>query len=114
MIKMNAKKPFHINIIQVYAPTSDSSADDFENFYDEVERALKQCKLQENTIIQGDFNTRIGGGRSEDTTRPYGLGSRNERGDFLVEWAKLNYFIVWQHLLQGPQTQKMDMKQPRW
>ena len=24
----------------------------------------------------------------------YGLGSQNERGDSLVEWAKLNYFIV--------------------
>ena len=59
MIKLDAK-PLDINIIQVYAPTSDSNDVEHEKFYSELETAMKQCKSTDNTIIQGDFTAKVG------------------------------------------------------
>ena len=39
------------NIIQVYAPTIDSNDEEIETFYNEIEKVIKQCKSQDNTVI---------------------------------------------------------------
>ena len=65
MIKPDAKL-LDINIIQVYVPTSDSNDEELDKFYSELETAMKQCKSTNNTIIQGDFNAKVGKGRNDD------------------------------------------------
>ena len=42
----------------------------------------------------GDFNAKVGKGRQDDTVGSYGLERRNERGEKLVEWAKINNMII--------------------
>ena len=34
-----------------------------------------------------DFNAKVGSVKVEDTVGPHGIGSRNDRGDRLVEWC---------------------------
>ncbi|XP_073817221.1 uncharacterized protein [Musca autumnalis] len=51
LVKIDAS-PLNINIIQVYAPTSDSSSEEIEQFYQELEQLLKMTKPHEITIIQ--------------------------------------------------------------
>ncbi|XP_042871504.1 craniofacial development protein 2-like [Penaeus japonicus] len=82
LVKLSAK-PLDINIIQTYVPTADSSEEELEKFYSEIETALKHCKSFENTIIQGDFNAKVGQGCSNGNIGSFGLGERNERGDKL-------------------------------
>ena len=55
---------------------------------------MKQCKSHENTIIQGDFNAKVGEGRSENIAGPVGLGTQNERGEHLVEWSKKHHMVI--------------------
>ena len=38
-------------------------------------------------MLLGDFNAKVGSVKVEDTIGPYGIGSRNDRGDRLVEWC---------------------------
>ena len=86
--------PVDIYMIQVYAPTSASSEENLETFYDDLERARKQCTSQDPVIIMGDFNAKVGSKRVEDTLGPHGLGDMNERKEKLVEWSQINNFFV--------------------
>ena len=43
----------------------------------------------------GDFNGKVGNGREENIIGPYGLGTRNENGDRLVNFCrKHNLFVT--------------------
>ena len=57
MIKLDAK-PLDVNIIQVYAPTSDSNDEELDKFYSELKTAMKQCKSTDNNVIQGILTRR--------------------------------------------------------
>ncbi|GFS21179.1 craniofacial development protein 2-like [Elysia marginata] len=46
-----AGKPLDLNIIQVYAPTTCSSEEDIENFYEELETAKKQSLTEAATQV---------------------------------------------------------------
>ena len=59
VVKLNAK-PFNINIIQVYAPTSASTEEELEEFYEELDKFKKECKDHEVNIVKGDCNAKIG------------------------------------------------------
>ena len=79
--------PFDINIIQVYAPTDDSVEEEIENFYDSIDSVIRECKGHEINIVMGDFNAKVGHGCMEQVVGPHGLGTRNERGDRLIDWC---------------------------
>ncbi|XP_027210521.1 craniofacial development protein 2-like [Penaeus vannamei] len=93
MIKLSTK-PLDLKIIQVYAPTADSTEEELETFYDDIEQALKQSKSTDITIIQGDFNAKLGEGRYEDIVGPFGLGERNDRGQKLLERAHSKDYMI--------------------
>ena len=59
LVKLKGQ-PININIIQVYAPTSESSDEDIDMFYNDVEIARKHCKSNGVSIIPGDFNAKVG------------------------------------------------------
>ena len=87
-------KPFDVCIIQVYAPTCDHSNETVESFYEDVQKAMEQCKRHDVIIMMGDLNAKVGEGRLDDIVGPYGLGERNERGDRWVEWCVENKQVV--------------------
>ena len=101
MIKLDAK-PLDINIIQVYAPTSDGNDEELDKFDSELETAMKQCKSTDNTIIQGDFNAKVGRGSKDENVGAYGLDQRNERGNHLVEWVKEHGMIIGNTIFYQP------------
>ena len=73
--KLHAR-PFDINIIQVYAQIADSSDEQIDKLYDELEAAIGQCKSMENTIIKGDFNAKAGKTRANTNIGAYAIGQR--------------------------------------
>nr|XP_032529556.1 craniofacial development protein 2-like [Danaus plexippus plexippus] len=50
--------PCRMNIIQVYAPTAQSTVEEIENFYYALTSALKDIPKREITIVLGDFNAK--------------------------------------------------------
>ena len=54
LVKLKAK-PFDLNIIQVYAPTSASTEEELEEFYEELDKCNKDHELD---IVMGDFNAK--------------------------------------------------------
>ncbi|XP_037787450.1 craniofacial development protein 2-like [Penaeus monodon] len=59
MIKLKGKQ-IDLSIIQVYAPTTASSAEEIDEFYNTLEKAKTQCKSTDVTVIMGDLNAKVG------------------------------------------------------
>ena len=87
MVKFDAK-PIPLVIIQVYAPTTEYSEDCLEEFYKDMREAMDQTKTTDLVIVMGDLNAKVGKGKDGEIVGPYGLGTRNERGDRLIEFCE--------------------------
>lgn len=97
MIKINSQ-PCIVNILQVYAPTSDADDELIEEFYSTVEDAIGKIPNKEILIIMGDFNAKVGSTLNDRHMRSvvgkYGLGDRNERGERLIQFGIDNNFTI--------------------
>lgn len=85
-----------LTIIQVYAPTSTHTDDEIEEFYDLLNRACDEHRGTWMMVI-GDFNAKIGSRLPSDNQSilgPHGLGSRNERGKRLIQFASNQNFNI--------------------
>ena len=51
-----------LNIIQVNAPTADSTEENLE-FYNDAQKAISLCKSEEPKTLMGDLNAKVGNGR---------------------------------------------------
>ena len=91
-----ASKPFNHVIIQVYAPTSTSSDEDIEQFYNDLDSAHKQAGSQDMTIVMGDLNAKVGNEQDPllEVVGRHGLGSRNARGDIWVDWCTTHDQVI--------------------
>jgi hypothetical protein len=89
MVARFQANPFNIPVVQVYAPTADSSEEDLELFYIDLIKAVKEIPKRDVLIIVGDWNAKIGTDRIgwERVIEKYGFGDRNERGEKLLEFA---------------------------
>ncbi|XP_028034121.1 uncharacterized protein LOC114245976 [Bombyx mandarina] len=83
--------PIPLNIIQVYSPTAQSSQEDIDEFYGMLQTTIESISKREMTIIQGDWNAKVGSTEQDDHIRhiigKYGLGTRNERGEKLIDFC---------------------------
>jgi exonuclease III len=57
--------PFKISVIHVYAPTSSSSEEDIEAFYNDIKVVLAQTDRKDLIILTGDWNAKIGNDNSD-------------------------------------------------
>jgi len=93
MCKLHAH-PFNVNLLQVYAPTTDHSDEEVEQFYEDLQNCLKHAKSGEVLITMGDFNAKVGDEAIGDCVGKYGLGNRNERGERFIEFCQTNHLQV--------------------
>lgn len=60
MILWLKMKPLNVNLIQVYATTTNSNESEVETFYANLELLIKNIKKQEVTMIMGNYNVEVG------------------------------------------------------
>ena len=53
-------KPFHITVIQVYAPTSNAEEAEVEQFYEDLQDLLELTLKKDVIFIIGDWNAKVG------------------------------------------------------
>ena len=86
----------NINIIQVYAPTSDYEDEEVEIFYEELEEMMVKVHRKDLLIVQGDWNAIVG--NTNDVGRnavgKFALGKTNPRGLRLLEFASKHSFTI--------------------
>lgn len=86
--------PVNTTIIQVYMPTLTYEDIYVEEIYEEIQTLLDQTKGDENVILMGDFNARVGRGEELPYAGKYGLGERNDRGSRLIEFCAKNNLVI--------------------
>ena len=78
----------HLNIILAYLPTSSYEDQEVESAYEDINNLIINSKAHYNAIM-GDFNAKVGlGNPAKSYIGPYGLGSKNTRGDPLINIAE--------------------------
>jgi len=87
MIKLK-NEPTDIVIVQVYMPTSACEDVEIEKMYEQIEDIVDQQKGTDYVIAMGDWNAVVGEGREGNEFGPFGLGTRNERGERLIKFCK--------------------------
>ena len=73
-------KPFHITVIQVYAPTSNTEETEVERFYEDLQDLLELTPKKDVLFILGDWNAKVGSQETPGITGKFGLGMWNEAG----------------------------------
>ena len=97
--------PFNVTVTHAYASTSASSEDEIETFYDGLERAIAPTPKKDVFILTEDCNAKVGCDNAgwEEVMGKYGYGTRNERGERLLEFvAGHNLFISNTRFQQKP------------
>ncbi|BHF70676.1 hypothetical protein SprV_0301372900 [Sparganum proliferum] len=86
----------NISIVSVYAPTSASEQRDKETFYSQLQVLVERLPRRDLLIVAGNWNGRTGPG--DPTTSHllgrFGLGSRCENGERLLNFADRNRLLV--------------------
>ena len=86
-----------MTIVQVYAPTQDYSEEDIEAFYEDISKVIQDNRQSKYIIIMGDFNAKIGTKKPDEMfpcMGQFGIGSTNERGNRLIEFALQENLII--------------------
>ncbi|KAJ8730038.1 hypothetical protein PYW07_017076 [Mythimna separata] len=94
-VKLKAS-PVNLNIVQVYAPTSQASDEIIEDFYTTLEATIDKIPNRECLVILGDFNAKIGANahKLSASAGRFGLGQRNDRGERLIQFAAENDLVI--------------------
>lgn len=91
-------RPCRVNLVVVYAPTSQSSEVESEDFYKLLEDTLRTLPGRDITILLGDLNAKVGSTLHDDQLRDivgkYGLGERNERGEVWLQFCAENSLTI--------------------
>jgi len=83
-------KPLNISVVQVYAPTADSSNEELEAFYNQVDDGLRKIPHRDVCVVVGDWNAKIGSDNTgwQHVMGQFGVGQRNARGERLLQFAQ--------------------------
>jgi len=68
--------------------TTQTSDDEEEKINEKMEELINFTNGKENLIIMGDWNAIVGENSDGKEVGKYGLGTRNEKGDRLVEFCR--------------------------
>ena len=98
----------------MYAPTAEAPEDEIETFYDNLEDAMARTPKKDMLIITGDWNAKVGNDNSgwEFAMGRYGYGQRNERGEKLLEFAKLHDLFICNTRFQQKSKRKWTWESP--
>ena len=62
----------HMCLMQVYALTSESSDEELEQFYSQLEEGMEKCISDELLLVMGDFNANVGSEKAENVIGSHG------------------------------------------
>uniref|UniRef100_A0A8D9A6I6 Craniofacial development protein 2 n=1 Tax=Cacopsylla melanoneura TaxID=428564 RepID=A0A8D9A6I6_9HEMI len=111
LVKLDTK-PVDTVIIQVYMPTAKYEEKFVEEMYTEIQNLLDQIKGEDNVILMGDWNARVGEGEEAPFIGPFGYGTRNDRGARLVVFCAKNKLVVTNTCFQHHVRRRYTWKAP--
>ena len=81
MISVHSQgKPFHIMVIQVYAPTGNAEEAEVKWFYEDLQDLLELKPKKDVLFIIGDWNAKVGSQETPGVIGKFHLEVQNEAG----------------------------------
>ena len=103
-VRIDAAHASTIIVIHVYAPTSAAPDEEIEEFYSVLEETLASLLRSDIKLVLGDFNSKVE--KTDKNDAFYGvvgshdLGTRNERGDKLLQFCMEQQLVLANILFQ--------------
>ena len=106
--------PFDIAVVQIYAPTADSTEEDIEHFYEQLEDTMAAIPRKDVKYIIGDWNAKVGVDNDgwEAVMGRYGYGERNTRGERLLQFAAEHQLFIGNTRFQQRPSRKWTWRAP--
>ena len=105
-------KPIHFTFIQVYAPTSTADEEEMDYFYDALQKAIDITPKGDIMYVIGDWNAKVGKQNTAGVTGGFGLGTRNERGDTMVDFCSRNSRVFMNTMFKQHERRLYTWKSP--
>uniref|UniRef100_A0A8D8L8K4 Craniofacial development protein 2 n=1 Tax=Cacopsylla melanoneura TaxID=428564 RepID=A0A8D8L8K4_9HEMI len=105
-------KPANVNIFQVYAPTAQSTEEDLELFYKDLEYSVKKMKSHDITVVMGDLNAKVGEEKYKNISGQFGLGTRNDRGSRFLEFCEEHKLSIMNTFFKLPKRRLYTWRAP--
>ena len=106
----------HVNttIIQCYAPTNDSSEEDKDDFYSQLQAETVIAPRHDLIIIMGDLNAKVGHDNTdfEKVMGKHGVGTMNNNGERLVDYCAMNNLVIGGTLFPHRDIHKVTWNSP--
>ena len=100
-IRINGS-PRSITVLQAYAPTTDATEEDIEDFYAKLQTAIDQTPTRDIIFVMGDLNAKVGSGEDLPVVGKWGLGERNDAGDRLIQCCVENRLSIMNTWFEQP------------
>ena len=104
----------HMTLICAYAPTLTAEEDVKDQFYEELDEALRSVNGRDKIILLGDFNARVGR-RSDlwNAIGPQGVGKMNANGLRLLSLCSEHDLVITNTLFRLKTIHKTSWMHPR-
>ena len=81
-----------VTIVQVYAPTANSTEQEIEEFYSTLQQTMREIPSQDLIVVMGDLNAKIGADWRtwKGAIGKFGYEEENERGERLLNFCLNN------------------------
>ena len=109
------KKPQHLSMVSVYAPTFHSPQQDKDDFYADLQRVIDLVPDSDMLVILGDWNARVGSnldGVWDGVLGVHGLGKMNEAGMFLLSFCSMNCLSIMNTMYEKRDIHKRSWQHP--
>ena len=105
----------HMTIICAYAPTLVTDEDIINQFYDDLDSAIRRADKSDKIILLGDFNARVGSRSDlwEGVLGPHGTGKMNQNGLRLLSLCSEHDLIITNSLFKLKDKHKTSWMHPR-
>lgn len=105
----------HLTLISVYAPTLTSENDVKEQFYEQLDQAIKATPQSDKLIVLGDFNARVGRENSnwEGVLGRHGVGKVKDNGLLLLSKGAEHGLCITNTLFRMGDKYKTTWQHPR-
>ena len=105
-------------VIQTYAPTEDSSEEDKDDFYEQLQTVINTIPKHDIKLIIGDFNAKVREDNTgcEEVMGKHGVGVRKDKGSRLVDLCDYNNLVITGTCFPHKEIHKLTWRSPvsRW
>ena len=104
----------NISIIQCYAPTNDSSDEDKDEFYSQLQAETEKIPRHDLLVIMGDLNAKVWNDNTNygRVMGMHGVGNRNDNGERLVEFCEMSNLVIGGTLFTHRDIHKLTWNSP--